>query len=128
MSTSNQDDLREVNPRLSGDLAGIVCSALCLTHCLLLPVLIGAGITSLSLLADESVHLMLLAPVVIFAALSFPAAYRQHGALQPGLLAITGLFSLGAALIFHGPLEAILTATGAVLLIAAHYWNRQLLN
>lgn len=121
------------------DSAGVLCSSLCLAHCLLLPLLLptilATGVlgTAGALLASEQTHLMLLVPVVLLALLSFPAGIKRHRRYLPSVLATAGLTSLMLALLLEEALhqlhgEAILTALGAGLLIAAHLRNRTLLN
>ncbi|WP_419810226.1 MerC domain-containing protein [Bacterioplanoides sp.] len=111
------------------DMLGIVCSSLCLAHCLLLPMLLATGVLGSvgALLASEQVHLMLLVPVILLAALSFPASYKQHHSLTPIITGSLGLLSLLLALILGENFEVTLTIIGAFLLIAAHLSNRSLL-
>lgn len=112
------------------DNVGVICSALCLAHCLLLPLLLATGaIGSVgALLANEQVHMALLVPVIVLAALSFPAAYKQHNSMLPITLGSIGLITLLSALFLGEQLETPLTVTGAVLLIIAHLSNRNLIS
>ena len=118
----------EHSARFSSDLAGITCSLLCLAHCLFLPFLIAIGLSSLTFLSSETVHFFLLVPVFLLAMVSFPAGFQVHRSYIPGGLAIMGMICLGTALAAHGAIESALTATGAFILISAHFANRRLIN
>ena len=112
------------------DSFGVICSSLCLAHCLLLPMLLATGAlgTAGALLASEQTHLMLLVPVVLLAVMSFPGGYRRHGSVLPSALALAGLTGLVLALLLGEATETLLTSIGAGLLIIAHLKNRKLLN
>ena len=112
------------------DLSGVICSSLCLAHCLLLPMLLATGTLGAAgaLLASEQIHLMLLVPVILLAAMSFPGGYRRHGRMLPSVLALAGLTGLVLALLLGEATETLLTSIGAGLLMIAHLKNRKLLN
>lgn len=112
------------------DLSGVFCSAACLMHCLMLPALAAIGISGaiIPFLSDESVHLMILIPVLVLAILSFPSGFRHHRQVLPGTAAASGVVLLISAQISHGASEIWLTSAGALILIAAHLYNRSLLN
>ena len=112
------------------DSFGVICSSLCLAHCLLLPMLLATGAlgTAGALLASEQTHLMLLVPVVLLAVMSFPGGYRRHGSVLPSALGLAGLTGLVLALLLGEATETLLTSIGAGLLIIAHLKNRKLLN
>lgn len=117
------------SPSNKKDMMGVVCSSLCLVHCLLLPMLLTTGAlgTAGALLASEKVHLLLLVPVILLAVLSFPAGYKQHGSYIPVITGAAGLILLLLALVLGETFETILTVMGAVTLISAHLINRKLL-
>ena len=116
------------------DSFGVICSSLCLVHCLFLPMVLpmllatGALGTAGALLASEQTHLMLLVPVVLLAVMSFPGGYRRHGSVLPSALALAGLTGLVLALLLGEATETLLTSIGAGLLIIAHLKNRKLQN
>ena len=116
------------------DSFGVICSSLCLVHCLflpmVLPMLLATGVlgTAGTLLASEQTHLMLLVPVVLLAVMSFPGGYRRHGSVLPSILALLGLTGLVLALVLGEASETWLTSIGAAMLIIAHLRNRKLLN
>lgn len=98
-------------------------SALCLVHCLLLPLLLAAA-PALSLLADESVHrllLLLLGPPLVFAMVRGQVLHRRRGA---AVLLLVG-FALLLAGGFSGneSLELPLTVLGSLVLITGHGLN-----
>ncbi len=111
------------------DSWGIFCSGLCLLHCLATPLLIASGsLGALAILiSSEWVHQLLLLPVFLFAAFSFPVAYKQHRHHMPGLFAVVGLAGLLIAITYGHELEALLTVIAASVLIFAHVWNRRLM-
>lgn len=112
------------------DRAGIVLSALCLIHCLGAPLAI-LYLPALGLLlapAEDGVHAVLATIVPITALLAFVPGYRRHR--NPRILYAAGA-GVGAivAAAFLLPekagtsAEALITAFGGVLLIAAHLRN-----
>ena len=107
------------------DTWGVICSGLCLIHCLATPLLIAGGSLGVLgiLLTNEWVHQLMLVPVVLFSVLSFPSAYKKHRHHMPGLLAIIGVFGLILAVTYGHDFETVLTAIGASILMVAHGWN-----
>ena len=108
------------------DASAIGLSALCLVHCLLLPV-VAALLPALAAAGEgEWMHLLF---VVLAVPLAAAALWRAHRLRRlPGLLlalAGTGIAGLLAGAL-GWPSEALetpLTVTGGVLLAAAHVWN-----
>lgn len=117
------------------DTIGTILSSLCIVHCVLSALLLllgGAGVITVTWHTSE-IHLLFFLPVLLFAALSFPFARRQHGVRLPLLLGMTGLvlltISLMLEVIWHlHVLETILTVIGGGVLIYAHQMNRRLSN
>lgn len=109
------------------DWAGALCSGLCLSHCLLTPLLLASGAlgTLGAALASETIHWALLAPVLLLAVLSFPAGVKHHGLYLPAVIAGAGLLLLLTALMAGEALEAWLTVGGATMMAAAHGLNRR---
>ena len=130
MSDSNHVVATDTPSTSIKDSFGVICSSLCLAHCLLLPMVLATGAlgTAGALLASEQTHLMLLVPVVLLALMSFPASYRRHGSVLPSALALAGLTGLKLALLLGESTETLLPSIGAGLLIIAHLRNRKLLN
>lgn len=111
----------------SSDAAGIGLSALCLVHCLGLPVLIAFS-PALVWMEDERVHLLLAigALVVTFVAADGWPSIRS----KPLIYLVAGI---GLSLLFAGALiemsemqERIVTSIGALTLASAHLasWMR----
>ena len=111
-----------VHPRL--DALGIVLSALCLLHCLALPILATGA---LAWAASERVHAGLtvaLAAVVL--AVALPGYRRHRRAVVPALL-VGGVALLVGAVVGGEGLgeigETALTVAGSVVLVAGHGLN-----
>jgi peptidoglycan/LPS O-acetylase OafA/YrhL len=117
------------------DWAGQGLSALCIAHCIALPLVLGLlPAAAAEFLEGEAIHRGLLAFVVGTAAAAFWPGFRQHRRLSVPALAAVALGLLGSAafLLPDGGsegLEAVetgLTLGGGVLLAAAHRRNRTL--
>lgn len=110
------------------DGVGITLSALCLAHCLLLPVALAllpvlSFSPALQSLHDkEWLHLALLLPILV---ISGPALWR--GTKYNPLIGYTGAAGIAAlCLALAAPsewMEQAVTAAGTMLLIAAHILN-----
>lgn len=108
------------------DAAAIIASALCIVHCLALPIAV-ALLPALSHFLDlpEGVHLALFVVAVPVSAYAVVSGARRHGLWLPGVLAITGLALLGLGAIGGLPLllETGASVIGSLLLIAGHVIN-----
>lgn len=110
------------------DTIAAACSGACLLHCVATTFVVGlatAGVIG-QWLASEWVHIILLIPVAVLAVMSLPSAYKLHQRRLPLLLGGVGIVLLIAALLGPHAMETIITALGAVMLIAAHLLNRHL--
>ncbi|MFT4257053.1 MAG: MerC domain-containing protein [Pseudoxanthomonas sp.] len=108
------------------DFAAIGLSALCLVHCLALPVL-AALLPALSVWAEaEWVHLVFVAVAIPLTGTALHRAHRRRRLPAPlvalALLGLSGLL-LGALGWPTHELEVPLTVTGALLLAGVHVWN-----
>lgn len=111
------------------DRVGIFGSALCLAHCLAMPLAVGyLSAAGLGFLGTEIVHKLLAGPLLLIALLAFIPGFRRHGDLRilgagaAGVaLLITAIFVL-EPFISHD-VETALTITGSVILIGAHTAN-----
>ena len=109
------------------DWYAIACSALCIVHCLALPLLV-AVIPAVALVAEaEWVHVALVlaaAPATLWVVSRAAIAGRAPFVVAAGLVGLTLLF-VGAFV--ETEFEELLTSGGAALLIAAHtrHWLRQ---
>ena len=154
--TSNQRTSREdhlnccatKSPHPALDVLGAGLSALCLVHCLLLPLLpLLLAVPALPVIHDERVHTGLLVVILPIALVALWRGLRHHGrigvpacgALGAVLLilgALTERFGIGhfgtpTVLAEHfgehfgTPIETSLTVLGSVLLSSAHLFNRR---
>ncbi|MEO0346195.1 MAG: MerC domain-containing protein [Pseudomonadota bacterium] len=112
------------------DGLGMLLSAICMLHCLLLPVLIAFGVGgAVTGLDSEWTHIVLLTVVVPISAIAFVGGWLRHrrtavlalGALGVALLAL-------AAFVLHSHVgktaDAIVTTAGGAVLAFAHWRNR----
>ena len=111
------------------DKAAIGVSLLCVVHCLSIPFIIALGpALNLWFWGSEGFHLALLMVVIPLSLVAFGLGYRYHKnkkMLKPGLAGLA-IVTLAAVLemIWIGPATAaVITSTGGVLLIVAHFMN-----
>lgn len=108
------------------DSLAMGASALCLIHCLVLPVLIIL-LPSLAvfLTVPEEFHLWALAVAVPTSVLALVVGFRQHRSLKPSTIVVPGLalLSLGALAAPSEAMETVLTVAGALLLATGHAIN-----
>lgn len=111
------------------DNIAVVCSGLCLLHCILLPVLLTLGMTGVltAMMAAEWFHIIVLIPVIGVALASLPMSYFKHGSVIPVAFAGVGISGLISSLFLAEVYELWLTIPSALLVIWAHLWNRWLL-
>ncbi len=108
------------------DITAITLSGLCLTHCLLLPILVSS-LPLLSVLSEaEWIHQLL---VVSAIPVSLSAFAKSHGqsfkATLPAIMACLGIGFLmsGAFVEALHDMERALTVIGALTLATAHIWR-----
>lgn len=107
-----------MRPFRSGDGLGILNSALCIVHCLAMPLLIAAG-------ASYFQHPLIGWAFVILAYLAIRSAIRSRNNARTALVLGIGwaVFAIGIVLEpIHADLEA-LTYLGSAVLIAGHMLN-----
>lgn len=109
------------------DGAAVVLSALCLVHCLALP-LIVIGVPFLAQFAEGHLHLQMLAVVLPLSSLALGIGYRRHRngrILTAGIVGML-LLTIGAT-VAHSQLGLIadraFTICGSLTLATAHYFN-----
>lgn len=102
-------------------------SALCLVHCLALP-LIVIGVPFLAQFAEGHLHLQMLAVVLPLSSLALGIGYRRHRSgriLTAGIVGML-LLTIGAT-VAHSQLGLIadraFTICGSLTLATAHYFN-----
>lgn len=121
-----------IDYRTLWDRLGIALSALCLVHCVGLPLLIASGsVLALSAGVDEGFHQGLvwaIAPVALIAVLPRWRQHRNHrvlGGMLIGLGLISGAAFAGDSMI-SSRAEVVLTVCGGLLLVASHWINLRL--
>ena len=114
----------------SWDLVGVLLSAVCLIHCLAVPVglaLIPALTGTVS--EQEWLHQLLVVLAFIVVTIALAKGIRAHRRYGPPLLASAGLALLALSLIVGEDhwAEQLVTGAGALMTASAHLWNRALL-
>ena len=122
---------RSVFPVSRWDDVGQFFSALCLAHCVALPVVLGLlPAAAAEFLEGESVHRGLLGFVVVSSVAAFVPGYRRHrrAAVVGFAAAALGLLFAAAFLVPEEAeaLETGLTLAGGALMAVAHARNRTL--
>lgn len=118
------------NPKKSTDWldgAAVALSALCLLHCLALPLVI-AGLPILAPLSADHLHAQVLVVVIPLSIVALGIGFRHHR--NPRIIAagIVGMFLLAIGATFaHTRLgltaDRAFTICGALVLAAAHFFN-----
>ncbi|MGI9272825.1 MAG: MerC domain-containing protein [Woeseiaceae bacterium] len=109
------------------DGAAVVLSALCLVHCLALP-LIVAGVPFLAQFAETHLHFQVLVIVIPLSVVALAIGFRRHRdsrILAGGALGML-LLIIGAT-VAHTELgllaDRLFTIAGSLMLAAAHFFN-----
>lgn len=113
------------------DRLAIASSALCLVHCLALPLIVAAlPSLTLALAVPESIHIFALALAIPVSGIGLVQGYRRHGRRLPLGVALLGilLLTLGVTLPDRVSVETGLTVTGGLLLAYAHLRNLRAAN
>ncbi|GGY99895.1 MerC domain-containing protein [Pseudoduganella plicata] len=116
--------------RMTGlaDTLGIATSALCLVHCLAMPLLL-ALLPAVGWASDDRTHALLVGVALLAALLSMGPGYAAHRRKEVLLAGGTGLACLAIAAFVIGPRyghgwETAASVAGAALLGWAHLRNR----
>jgi len=109
------------------DGAAVVLSALCLVHCLALP-LIVIGVPFLAQFAEGHLHLQMLVVVLPLSTLALGIGFRRHRNSRILAAGIVGMLLLIiGATVAHNQLGLIadraFTICGSLTLATAHYFN-----
>ncbi len=106
------------------DRVGVIVSGLCMIHCLAGLVLIGVLGIGGGLLLNPAIHRFGLVAAVGIGAATIGTNALRHGHRVPLLLGSAGLMLMaGAVLSNHGPMEAVMTIAGVLLVASAHIIN-----
>jgi hypothetical protein len=115
--------------RVWADRLGVWSSALCVVHCLLMPLILSLSTVAAHFLpGEESTHRSLAVLVACFGAISLLTGFRRHRRSRVLLLMAAGLCCIAGAAWFGDELpahvwEVGITFTGSGLMIAAHRLN-----
>jgi len=109
-----------------GDAAGVLASALCVIHCLAMPLVLVA---LPALAVGEMVHQVLVGVALLAALAGLGPGYLAHRRTLVPALGAAGLACLAGAAFLVGPrygarAETLMSLAGAALLCAAHLRNR----
>jgi hypothetical protein len=121
--------MKAVKNNVALDITAMALSAACLVHCLAMPLLmVLLPIVSMSIIADERVHPVLLAvalPTSLIALLQGCRKHRRRYLLIPGLSGL-GLITFAISGLDENQ-ERFMTVTGVLLVALAHSLNWRLL-
>ena len=109
------------------DGAAVALSALCLIHCLALPILV-AGLPFLAQFAEGHLHLQMLVVVLPLSVVALGLGFRRHRSLRIIGAGVAGMVALTiGATVAHTHLglaaDRAFTIIGALVLAGAHYFN-----
>ena len=105
----------------------VVLSALCLLHCLALPLLV-AGLPLLAQFSEGHLHAQMLVVVVPLSVVALALGYRRHNSLRIVAAGAVGMALLAVgATVAHSywglAADRTFSVAGALTLAAAHYFN-----
>jgi hypothetical protein len=109
------------------DGAAVGLSALCLIHCLALPLLV-AGLPFLAQFEEGHLHAQMLVVVLPLSVVALGLGFRHHRSVRIVLAGVLGMITLvvGATLA-HTRLgltaDRVFTIAGALILATAHFYN-----
>lgn len=109
------------------DGAAVALSALCLIHCLALPIIV-AGLPFLAQFAEGHLHLQMLVIVLPLSVVALGLGFRRHRSLRVVVAGTVGMLALViGATVAHTYLglaaDRAFTIFGALVLAAAHFFN-----
>jgi len=109
------------------DGAAVGLSALCLIHCLALPLLV-AGLPFLAQFSEGHLHAQMLVVVLPLSIIAFGLGYRHHRSTRIVLTGVVGMLTLvTGATVAHSQLglaaDRSFTIVGALVLATAHFYN-----
>lgn len=109
------------------DGAAVGLSALCLVHCLALPLLV-AGLPFLAQFAEGHLHAQMLVIVVPLSIVALGLGFRHHRNLRIVTAGLVGmaLLTIGATVAHDNwgiTADRFFTITGSLVLAAAHFFN-----
>lgn len=107
------------------DWVGIVATALCALHCLMLPLLLPIlALGGLGVIADPVFEHAVLAATALLAAVVLWHGYRRHhGRALPLVLAAIGVLLYAVRMQFGTAVEPLVLSLGAGCVVGAHLLN-----
>ncbi|MBS1996426.1 MAG: MerC domain-containing protein [Cyanobacteria bacterium SZAS LIN-2] len=113
------------------DALGIVASAICMVHCLALPVIFAVLPMTSKWLGQDNVHYLLAGWVLLFCLAAIVPGYLKHRQLNILICMLAGLSlvlaaTFGLSFGISESLEVPMITVGNLLVIAAHWRNRSL--
>jgi hypothetical protein len=107
------------------DGGAIALSALCLAHCLALPLVFAAAPSLAALFPDQAwVHPLILGLAAPLATVALWRGWSRHGDRRPAVLGVIGIALLGGGVVAGDDgLGTVLTVLGGLTLAAAHLHN-----
>lgn len=110
---------------LDGTAVGL--SALCLIHCLALPLLV-AGLPFLAQFSEDHLHRQMLVVVLPLSIVALGLGYRHHRSTRIVFAGVVGMLTLVVgATVAHSSLgltaDRVFTIAGALILASAHFFN-----
>lgn len=115
-----------LTPPQRWDGCGVILSALCIGHCLALPLL--AAVAPAVVAAEAQTHAGLALAILVVGLLAFTPGYRMHRRLRIPLAGCLGIGLMAVPLLLPDtaagePAEAALTVAGGLLMVASHLGN-----
>ena len=109
------------------DGTAVALSALCLVHCLALPIIV-AGLPFLAQFSEGHLHAQLLVVVLPVSVVALGLGFRRHHNTRIVSAGTIGMLTLiVGATVAHNQLgltaDRVFTVTGALVLAGAHYFN-----
>jgi hypothetical protein len=110
------------------DKAGMWTSAICMLHCITLPLLISASaFNGLLFLDDHRIEGTVIGISVLLGTSSLLPSYsRHHRKIFPVLILLSGFVVIGVSRVIVNVNESVLTSSGAALVASAHFFNFRL--
>jgi hypothetical protein len=110
------------------DKAGMLTSALCAVHCILLPILITmSAFSGLVIFSNPTAENIIFGVSVLLGSSSlFPSYFKHHRNLYPILVLLSGFFVIGLSRFTVNVDESVLVSLGAALVASAHFFNYRL--
>lgn len=125
------DAIIQVSAKKRGylDTTAVVLSGICMLHCLALPVVLTVvPILNISLLEEQTFHLLMMVFILPVSLVALSIGCRQHKDLATLVLGAAGLATLSVTALFGHSLfglagERIVTSIGGLILASAHIQN-----